>query len=178
MDRETFALEINRLKSVYGERFYPTERIAMMYEHLQDTVPFHLSKAISRVICEQMNPPTLSKIKETLTLVRQEYQIEDPNDKIRERLNAGRINNCPLCFAYGLVQIRKKSEGGRYSYLRICNCEAGDEAARLPENNRHLRRYAIEPDIMIRSDKLWDRPFAEWQKIWREEKAKAERETP
>jgi len=158
--REEFAIQMDRLKSVYGDRFYPMERIAMMFEQLGESHVEHLSKTVSRVICEQMNPPTLTKIKEALVLVRQEYQLDDPLDDMRKSLASGRFNTCSRCYGFGTVEIRKKSENLKYAYARICTCGAGVEAQRLPENRR-LRRWDDDPDVLHHGSPKYYDDFSE-----------------
>jgi len=148
--REDFAIQMDRLKSVYGDRFYPTERIAMMFEQLRETNEEILSKTISRVICDQMNPPTLTKIKETLALVKQDYEFFDPLDEVRQQLYSGRFNNCTRCYGMGTVAVRKRSERLRYEYSRVCSCSAGIEALKLPENRR-LKRWDGDHDVIPHS---------------------------
>jgi len=127
-----------------------------MFEQLQHTPLLILEKAVSRVICEQMNPPTLSKIKESMVLVRNEYQIEDPNDSVRSTLALGKYNDCPHCYGMGLMNIRKKSEFLRYSYVRTCSCSAGAEAAKLPENKNKLLRWDSNPDLVSHHQRDYD----------------------
>lgn len=71
MSPEEFALSMERLRGVYGERYYPTPRVTAFWEELRSTDSALWQAAIQRVILDEAQPPMMKQIRVALSQARE-----------------------------------------------------------------------------------------------------------
>lgn len=118
MVKAEFDLQVQRLRSVYGNSRYPDERVDMLWAKFQ-TVPFtDFKRAISKLIASEPHAPLYDKIQmelgQTVIGIRQKM-VEEQAEK----------QDCSTCKNTGRYST-KATDGTSWSWR--CRCKLGDIA--------------------------------------------------
>lgn len=84
MKPEEFNKEMAKLVSVFGEKFYPSERIAVIYRIVSDLSCEWFSKTISQFIGNLERPPLAEKFQEESTLEREKIYSKKKEEYRRD----------------------------------------------------------------------------------------------
>ena len=127
MKKAEFDAQIGRLKEVFGDRHYSTERIKVIGDWAKGCDRDLFAKAVTNAIveCQIINPPMLPKLKEF-------YEIERAKNPA-----AAVVERCPYCTGSGLIC---GEEVTPVTYR--CRC---------PEGDRHAHRAAEYPGELRRA---------------------------
>jgi len=79
MTQNEFIEQMERLKIVYGDKFFPEERIKVYWNFFKNEKPQFFENAITNIIAESISVPSASKVKEALADVR--VYTPNPNPK-------------------------------------------------------------------------------------------------
>lgn len=147
MTLNEFEPSVVRLRSVYGEKIFPPERLDILYRAVQYVSLDIWTEALDLVIGEHMMAPNVNKIKEAVYAVRKtKGDTADAWEPLRERIRATQKlpedKNCRQCWGGGTLYCYLKDDPHQYQYVKICDCAAGEVAAKLPENKR-LRKWDL-----------------------------------
>lgn len=97
MTDEQFAIPMERLRAVFGERFYPPARFAVFWEELRHTESALWEAAVRRLVLEETQPPMMKQIRMALAVEREKrHQSEKVTEaKQAEQFFATRTSGCP-----------------------------------------------------------------------------------
>jgi hypothetical protein len=154
---DEFELSAGRLRTLYGEKAFPRERIEIIFRAVQYSSSKVWDEALNLIIGEHMHAPSLTKIKEALYAVRKTHgETTDAWEPIRDRIKATEKlpadQNCGQCFGSGVLMAHRRADERKYLYCFGCSCPAGDEAMRLPENKSKIRQWDMSHRIDWRQE--------------------------
>lgn len=73
MTFEQFQNQVKRLANTFGAKNYPEERITVFWKEFKYTDYNLFQEAISRAIAEELRAPMISRLRDFVSVVRQEY---------------------------------------------------------------------------------------------------------
>ncbi len=119
MNTIEFNEQIDRLKSVYGAKNFPNERIKSIWFAFKSFDVRDVEEGITKIIEENYLPPTMSKMKEA---IRRKREV-DMLDELRP--------SCHECSGTGRMMRFKQGEDVPYAFK--CNCPNGQDYYTFPE---------------------------------------------
>ena len=144
MTYSEFEPTIQRLRAVYGDKAFPRERVEVVYRAVKFAPLDVWLETLNELIGESMHAPPLSKIRETLNIVRKRYGTTDDGwDWLRAEIKRCESIEpiCPKCHNTGVLECYKKQDPHQYRYCMACDCNIGDGAIWLPENKGKIRQW-------------------------------------
>lgn len=119
MTKEEFTNQMQRVSSVYGDKYFPEERMAAFWKKLKFTPVELFTKVVTAIIAECATAPMLNKFVETKRMFGDDASARaDEIEKRRE--NAG---ECSWCGKYGMVLAKSLSDGNEFAFK--CSCTMG-----------------------------------------------------
>lgn len=146
MTEPEFQSELERMTAVYRNAF-PPERVAIIYRSIRYTPIDIFREAIDEVIGDSMQPPSLTKIREAIQVVRKRKgDFRDPWQAVRDELADLERQNpyCSTCFNSGTFMAKRRDDDGWYLYTFGCQCKAGGLAMQLPENRGKINQWNLK----------------------------------
>lgn len=145
LSMDDFIPFIERLRKVYGDKAYPTERAEIVYKAFRYSRPEIVSATIEEIIGEHMHAPPITKIREALYATRKKFGDQaDPWEPIRKQIQENeRKSNCPYCFGSGVFMAHRRDDSHEYAYCFACNCHGGSLAIQLPENKGKIQHWNL-----------------------------------
>jgi hypothetical protein len=109
-------------------------------------------ETVNELIGDNVHPPMIQKIKEALYAARRKLgESSDPWEQVRAQIFELERSSqvCSRCFNSGVVVAHRRTANDLYCFT--CTCQAGDLAAKLPENKGKIRSWsmALEHDWVI-----------------------------
>jgi hypothetical protein len=89
MNHADFAHEMGRVIEVYGEKYYPSSRMEIIFKWANRLSVEHFSKIITEIISESERPPMLGKFKQ----VQQDLKL----------FNKAKTDSCIYCLGSGFI---------------------------------------------------------------------------
>ena len=117
MKRNEFDFEIEKLKSVYGDKYYNGERYHIMWEELGKLPASVFVNAVKKLISQERFPPMMDKFKEVMS-----HEIGLMMERHREELLAN-AKFCQTCSNVGVEYHTPKGE--MFPYVYQCHCTHG-----------------------------------------------------
>ena len=127
MQREVFARQIDRLKSTYGDRAYPDERMKIIYNSLANYPDHYLERAVNDFIANMRQSPMLSDFVEKFS----QFEVEKA-EQLKANYAAMPIQKvggveCRFCNGSGYATVRKDN----YDFCTICDCSMGAQRPKM-----------------------------------------------
>ena len=122
MNEYVFESEIKKLRNVFGDRFYPKERIEEFWSLVKKCEDQDFQECVSRWIRDLDRPPMGAKFLEFF----QDYEkknYERNKQNLAEKLRTGQV--CRSCGDEGLVLAIKKQDGSKWAFL-CSDCKTVD----------------------------------------------------
>jgi hypothetical protein len=139
---------MRRLKSVYGEKVFPPERVELIRRAVQYVAPEIWQATVGEVISEHMTPPNVNKIREALYATRKKLNVGETDFWSDIRNQIKEIEKSPLacrhCLGSGVFGAYRTQDANRYLYTFLCVCRSGGLAARLPEHKGKIRQWDVK----------------------------------
>lgn len=111
MMQQEFMIELDRLKSVYGEKAYPEERVKILWNEFKTYEIARFKKAVDFLVAENFNAPPISKIRDAM--------FYTPNAS--SALKQAPDYDCSWCGQSGVVTVFRKKDRAKFT-LR-CPCD-------------------------------------------------------
>ena len=128
MNISEFKSQIDRLKSVYGERSYPEEREEIIWREMRYLLAFEFERIVSELIGTNATAPMLTKFREA------KFDLGRKNAGTDDKELSAWIDaqpNCSLCNKTGAVLAKRKAD--MYQFAFMCSCALGQRKhPRLP----------------------------------------------
>ena len=141
MTHDEFIEQVGRLRRAYGEKAYPMERVALIWEKFRHRHLTVFGEAISIAIASHLQPPLLDKLRDALKVAQDKYPqlATDPYDETRKLLSEAQANPnaCHKCEGHGIIIAYRKDKPSRYQEQLICDCRCGGLARELPINRAY-----------------------------------------
>lgn len=132
MNHIQFTNQIDRIIEVYGDKYYPTPRVELIYKWASKLNEEELSAIVSKLIAECERPPMLEKFKDAYFSL----GIVKPSA----------VNECPYCSGGGLI-LDDSFPGTAYR----CRCAVGD---RMPAYIARWTKMLVR-QVPTKSDLEW-----------------------
>lgn len=143
MTYQEFEPAIARLRTVYGDKAYPKERVEVIFRSVKYSSSRVWDETVTELIGEAMHAPPLSKIREVLYLVKKRFnESSDPWQAQREEIRGlERTSSCRQCYGSGTLAAHRRSDPHEHLFVFSCDCYAGQVAIQLPENRGKIRQW-------------------------------------
>lgn len=125
MELNQFERHVAKLKSVYGERIYPDERVDTLWGSFKEMGSEEFEKLISHIINTYQRPPMPTEIKTISYVVNREF-YEERKRKYQERISSGEVDPCRYCENSGLLTatwIHSETTNGFSFRCSFCNSQ-------------------------------------------------------
>ncbi len=117
MNEKDFAFQIERLKSVYGDKAYSGERYFIFLKEFADLPREVFEKTVTNLIATEIRPPMLNKFREAM---QEDLNLAAQAKKAELLKNA---YDCRKCGNVGVAYAKKKGE--QFAYAFQCSCAYG-----------------------------------------------------
>lgn len=172
MTEQVFQFGMDKLQRVFGERFYPKERIQEYWSLVLKYDDVDFQDFVSRCVREAERPPLGPKFAEFAeTCEKKIYERNKQN--LAERLRLGQV--CRSCGDEGLVLAIKKQDGSKWAFL-CSDCKTVD---RMGPKFREMGGHNAQEICTWRHDlseryhlhRVIDHVFSEGDEILRRERS-------
>lgn len=139
MQSGEFNEQINRLKTTYGDKNYPDERITAIWNETRNLDFYEFENVITRIIGAERYAPMVDKIKEYISGY-QKLNYEQQKMRMEEEMA---LNPCKRCGGTGFVIASHRNIPSSDFAFR-CSCKAAEfyVSKKIPLwSNSYLQNY-------------------------------------
>lgn len=120
MTKEEFQNQVIRLRNVYGDKYFPEERVSIFWNKLKFTKAETFERMVSLLIAECVSAPMLQKILEAKRIFGDDSVSRESAINEKRRVSA----NCSQCGKMGYVLAKHLISGNEYSFR--CSCSIAE----------------------------------------------------
>lgn len=119
MSPQTFEIQMKRLKQVYGERSYSSERMNLFWNEVKGVSDSAFEKWIDKKILNSIKPPMGEDFQD---LARKEKSLKSHVSNIEIKTTY----SCNRCRDDGALLAKRKDDGSLWAF--VCDCEFGEKS--------------------------------------------------